>query len=162
MKRQCEEQLVTKLQGRFLAQTLMNAFGIVYPQQWLQLESETRFVVHLAILKDALCQPKKLGLDELLDLGLFLATAFDLQRSLFVITMKNNSKLVMQKPFDVKPLTKLWITLFSSQILVNKIPKYIKLPFVSMIHAFWNMEIPKPSTNPVFGLLEFGFVFMMN
>jgi hypothetical protein len=37
-----------------------------------------------------------------------------------------------------------------------------ELPFVCTIHAFWNMEIPKPSANPLSGLLEFGFVFMMN
>jgi hypothetical protein len=40
--------------------------------------------------------------------------------------MKNNSKLVMQKPFDVNPFTKLWKTLSSSQIFVEKILKYIK------------------------------------
>jgi hypothetical protein len=58
-------QLIVKLQGRFPTQKLMDAFGIVYPQYWLQLELETRFVTHLAILKDAFCQFKKLGLDEL-------------------------------------------------------------------------------------------------
>jgi hypothetical protein len=44
--------------------------------------------------------------DELWVLRLFSTTSFDLQRSLFLITMKNNSKLAMQKPFDVNPLTK--------------------------------------------------------
>jgi hypothetical protein len=33
------------------------------------------------------------------------------------------------------------------------------LPFVFMIHVFWDMEIPKPSTNPLVGLLELVFVF---
>jgi hypothetical protein len=37
--------------------------------------------------------------------------------------------------------------------------KTTELPFVSMIHVFWDMEIPKLSTNPLLGLLEFGFVF---
>jgi hypothetical protein len=31
--------------------------------------------------------------------------------------------------------------------------------FVSMIHVFWDMEIPKPSTNPFVGCLELLFVF---
>jgi hypothetical protein len=43
----------------------MDAFGIVYPQYWQQRRPETRFVVRYAVLKDALNQPKKLGLDEL-------------------------------------------------------------------------------------------------
>jgi hypothetical protein len=28
-----------------------------------------------------------------------------------------------------------------------------------MIHVFWDMEIPKLSTTPLLGLLEFGIVF---
>ncbi len=53
------------MQGQFPTQKLMDAFGIVYPQYWLHLKQETRFAAHLAILKDAPCQLKKLGLDEL-------------------------------------------------------------------------------------------------
>jgi hypothetical protein len=34
--------------------------------------------------------------------------------------MKKNSKLAMQKPFDVNPHTKLWGKKNSSQILVEK------------------------------------------
>jgi hypothetical protein len=77
---------------------------------------KTRFVAHFAVLKDVFCQPKKLRLDELWVLRLFSTTIFDLQISLFVITMKNNFKLVMRKSFDVNPLTKLQRTFFSSHI----------------------------------------------
>jgi hypothetical protein len=49
----------------------MDAFGIVYPQYWLQPELETRFATHYVVLKDALYQLKKLGLDKLWVLGLF-------------------------------------------------------------------------------------------
>jgi hypothetical protein len=34
-----------------------------------------------------------------------------------------------------------------------------ELPFVSMIHAFVDMEIPKLSTNPLLGLLELRLFF---
>ncbi len=57
MKWQCQKattQLITKLQGRFPAQDLMDALGDVYPQYWLQLKLEKRFNVHLAIIKAAL------------------------------------------------------------------------------------------------------------
>ncbi len=41
--------------------------------------------------------------------------------------MKNNVKLTMQKSFDINLLTKFWRTFFASQILEQKIFKYIKL-----------------------------------
>jgi len=46
MKQQCQEvaiQFITKLQGMFLAQNLMDALGVIYPQYWLQRELEKRF-----------------------------------------------------------------------------------------------------------------------
>jgi len=57
MKQQCQEattQLITKLQGKFPAQDLMDALGVVYPQYWLQLKLEKRFNVHLATIKATL------------------------------------------------------------------------------------------------------------
>jgi hypothetical protein len=54
--------------------------------------------------------------------------------------MKNNSNLVMQKPFDVNSLTKLWRTFFSSQILVEKILEYIKLVELVVVQVIGPME----------------------
>jgi hypothetical protein len=48
MKQQCQEaviQFITKLQGKFLAQNLMDASRVIYPQYWLQPELEKRFNV---------------------------------------------------------------------------------------------------------------------
>jgi hypothetical protein len=70
---------------------------------------------------------------------LFLATTLDLQRSLFVLTMKNNVKLAMQ-PFDINPLTKLWGTFFSSWILEQKIDEYIKLLELAMVQVSGSIE----------------------
>jgi len=53
-------------------------------------ELEIKFAIHLTILKATFCQPKKIKLSEVWVLRLFLATAFDLQKSLFIRTMKNN------------------------------------------------------------------------
>jgi hypothetical protein len=39
VKQQCQEiaiQFITKLKGRFLAQDLMDALGVIRPQYWLQ------------------------------------------------------------------------------------------------------------------------------
>jgi hypothetical protein len=54
--------------------------------------------------------------------------------------MKKNSKLVMQKPFDVNPFTKLWKTFSSSQIIVEKILKYIKLAKLVVVNIIGSME----------------------
>jgi hypothetical protein len=48
MKQQCQEiaiQFITKLQGRFHGQNLMDALGVIYPQYWLQPELEEGFNV---------------------------------------------------------------------------------------------------------------------
>jgi hypothetical protein len=76
----------------------------------------------LVIIKEAFCQPIKVGLNEVWVFGLFSAIALDLQRSLFVLNMTNNVKLAMQKPFDVHLVIKLCKTLTSFQFFENKIP----------------------------------------
>jgi len=65
---------------------------------------------------------------------------FDLQRSLFVLNMKNNAKLVMQKPFDINLLTKLKWTLFSSRIFEQKIYEHIRLDELVVMHVISLVE----------------------
>jgi hypothetical protein len=86
-----------------------------------------RFYAHLAILKAVFCQPKKVGPNEVWVPTLFLVIAFEMHRFLFVLTMKNNAKLAMQKPFDLNPLTKFWKFFSSSEIFEHQILEYIKL-----------------------------------
>ncbi len=76
----------------------------------------------MVIIKEAFCQPKKVGPNEVWVFGLFIAITVDLQRSLFVLNMTKNVKLAMQKPFDVNLVTKLCKTLISFQFFENKIP----------------------------------------
>jgi len=71
---------------------------------------------------------------------LFLTTIFDLHRFLFVLTMKNNAKLTMQKPFDLNPLTKLWRFLSSSWIFEHQIPEYIKLVELVVVQVIGLVE----------------------
>ena len=52
------ENLIAELQERFPASELMDAFGFVYPQYWLQENAEEDFVKHLAIIKDHYGIPK--------------------------------------------------------------------------------------------------------
>jgi hypothetical protein len=85
--------------------------------------------------------PKKCGISfievwipQLLD-----SIALDLQHSLFVLTMKNNSK-AMVKLHTCNPLTRLWKQLTSSQIVTHKIPKYIKLVEIAVLQVIGSME----------------------
>jgi hypothetical protein len=79
-----------------------------------------RFVIILAILKVAICQLKKVGFNKEWLLGLFSIIVLDLNMSMFILTMKKNVKLMMQKPFNIDSLTKLWKTFSSFQILEQK------------------------------------------
>jgi hypothetical protein len=115
-------------------------WGCVHTEYWLQLEHEPRFVVQLTIFKATFCQLKKVRPKEVCDSKLFSTTTFDLQRSLFVLTMKNNVKLAMQKPFDINPFTKLWRTFFSSWIFEQKIHEYIKSPELAMVQVSGSIE----------------------
>jgi len=48
MKQRCQEaiiQFITKSQGMFLAQNLMDALGVIYLQYWLQPKLEKKFNV---------------------------------------------------------------------------------------------------------------------
>jgi len=48
MKQQCQKvviQFITKLEGMFLAQNLMDALRVIYLQYWLQPKLEKRFNV---------------------------------------------------------------------------------------------------------------------
>lgn len=42
--------LIAELDSRFPAHHVMNAFGILYPQYWCQLDAEQSFDKHLQIL----------------------------------------------------------------------------------------------------------------
>ncbi len=68
------------------------------------------------------------------------STALDVQRFLFVLTMKNNSKVAMAKPCAYNPLTRLWRQLTSSQIITHKTPKQIKMAKIIVAQIIGSME----------------------
>ena len=55
------ENLIGELQERFPASLLMDAFGFVYLQYWLQPNAERDFLKHLAIIKEHYGMPKEFG-----------------------------------------------------------------------------------------------------
>jgi hypothetical protein len=68
MKQQCTKlanQLITNFQCQFPNQDLMDAFGVVCLQYWLQLELGAKLITHLTILKTTFCHPKKVMLSDI-------------------------------------------------------------------------------------------------
>jgi hypothetical protein len=55
--------LIQELEIGFLAHGVMDALGIVYPQYWLQVDYETSFLKHLAMIKITFCSNKTQLLD---------------------------------------------------------------------------------------------------
>jgi hypothetical protein len=103
------EKLIPKLNNRFPTCELMDSLGVVYPQFRLSLNVDGYFQ-HLNVIKYVYCVPKKHGFPRS---GLWIPlmldpTTLDMQRSLFVLTMKNNCHVVMVEPHNHNPLTRLW------------------------------------------------------
>jgi len=64
VKKQCTEivaSLIFEFERQFLAQELLNAIGIIYPQYWLVLEAETKILGHMAINQAHFGYRKALG-----------------------------------------------------------------------------------------------------
>jgi hypothetical protein len=57
----------------------------------------------LDVIKVAFCHPKKLDDSDIWVLEVLLTTSLDIQRSMFKLAMKSNSRVAMVKSFDVNP-----------------------------------------------------------
>lgn len=97
--------VISELDARFPAQSVMNAFGILYPQYWCQGDAEEQFENHLRCLMDNYCHGKILGdgdgkllIPAILDRELLMS-----QRSLFKTCMRSNCRSAMLPPYDMNP-----------------------------------------------------------
>jgi hypothetical protein len=54
--------------------------------------------------------------------------------------MFSNSMAMLEPPFDVNPLTRLWRMLDANTALVAQFSEYIKLAQLSMVHVFGSIE----------------------
>jgi hypothetical protein len=52
------KNLTGELEIKFPTQNVMNVFGILYPQYWLQLNYDVCFVTHLQVFKVTFCYGK--------------------------------------------------------------------------------------------------------
>jgi hypothetical protein len=140
------EMLMHELNHRFPHNDVLSAFGILYPQYWLQQGAEAAFPRHLQVLKNQFCGLRvqrgrtsgdltEESMGELLS-----SSVLDIQQSLFKITMKNQSRGCMLPPFTKNPFTQLWEIVGSSQVLTNMILEYLKLAQIGCTFVLGSVE----------------------
>ena len=97
----------------------------------------------MTILKGAFYQPKvvvDVKGEETWVSSLLNAAALDEQMAMFKMALKSNSKPVLQPPFNVNPLTKLWQILGSNALLTHSFPEYFKLAKMAMTIVLGSVE----------------------
>lgn len=82
--------------------------------------------------------PKEVWISLVLD-----PTTLDMQQSLFVLTMKNNSKGAMVEPHPSNPFISVWRQLTTSQFVVQRMLECIKLSKLQLFKflTLWKMNI---------------------
>jgi len=51
----------------------------------------------------------------------------DMQKSMFKFVMKTQAIKAMATPFDMIPITKLWVTITNNSLLCQRLSEYMKL-----------------------------------
>jgi hypothetical protein len=72
---------------------------------------DVSFYLHLSIIKKHYCELKNVKISLLEISNPLNVNILDLQMSMFKFIMKMHAPRAMAKPFDVNPMTKLWITI---------------------------------------------------
>jgi hypothetical protein len=142
--------LVTKLKQRFPIHELMNVFGIIYPQYWLQPNHESTFVDHLSIIKRHYYISQKLGVDRRWVSKALSKEILDLQTSLFKLTMKSQASKAMVEPRDENPVTKLWCQLATNNLLVHLLSKFMQLVKLTIVQVISNVEDERTFSTLIF------------
>jgi hypothetical protein len=139
------QALSDELDRRFPHQEVLDAFGIIYPQYWMQEGADESFHKHLDILKQFYCGDRKLNngkedgkpysVPEMLN-----ASSLDTQQGLFKVSMKANCETACAPPLGVNPLIRLWRNLSASRHLVKLIPEFFKLAKIGSVLVLGSVE----------------------
>ncbi len=130
------DYLVAKLQRKFPTHGVMDSFGVVYPQYWLQFDAKESFHNHLDVIKATICHPKKLGNSDIVwVLKVLSTTSFSVQQSIVKMAMKSNVGFVMAKLHDMSSLMHLQCTLSTSIMFTCSFVEYFKLAKITMVQV---------------------------
>jgi hypothetical protein len=149
VKGQCRdaaELLIGELEKRFPVSDLMNSLAIVFPQFWLQSNSDELFGLHMKTLRGHFGvvrhfnrgskeEPQMVQVDPILD-----ARTLGYQTSLFKLTMKSNSKGAMEEPRDRNPLTKLWQKVSQNTLMTQRLSEFIKVAEIAVTAVLGSVE----------------------
>ena len=150
------EHLINQLMSRFPSSSLMDAFGIVYPQYWRILEADENFQWHIAIIKEHYCYPKEFekrkpkkgevvqAEEEVQGMKtiqpILCAAKLEEQAMMFQITMKSNCEGAMTRDLPLNPLTRLWRRLEASGLLRHKLSEYLKIVELAVVAVLRSVE----------------------
>jgi len=120
----------------------MEVLRVVFPHYWMTVNYDKSFKKHINVIKVQYYYPKKIGPNQTLvpKVLFFCFGSLDLHMSFFKLTMKNNVASTMGPPYIVNPMTQLWISLASSQVIAHNLPKYLKLLKISMVWVIGSIK----------------------
>ncbi len=125
--------LVTELDWHFVDSKLVNAFDIVYPQLWMQLDVDFSFSLHMFIIKKHYFQAKRVKPSLLQVVKPLDVNILDLQMCIFEFTMKTQAPKAMVEPFDTNPMTKFWVKISNNVLLIQQLNEYLKLVAIMVV-----------------------------
>jgi hypothetical protein len=137
------KQLIKELQDRFPSQGVMDALGVVYPQYWRDSHAaEKSFRKHLDVIKAHYGQPRWIGSDEKKKLIPPVLDCYnlELQQPLFKLSMASNAMAVLEAPFDINPMSRLWRMLDANIALTSQFSEYVKLAQIALVHVLGSVE----------------------
>jgi hypothetical protein len=82
--------------------------------------------------------------------GLLDSQQLDVQASYFTLTMSHNAEVVMHEPSDVNLVTRMWLKIQSSLLLVLKLSEYIKVTEITLMQVLSLVEDEKTFSNLAF------------
>jgi hypothetical protein len=121
----------------------MDALGVVYPQYWRDSQAaEKTFHKHLDVIKSHYGQPRWIGSEEKRKLIPPLLDCYnlELQQPLFKLSMVSNSMAMLEPPFDVNPVSRLWRMLDANIALASQFSEYVKLAQIALVHVLGSIE----------------------
>jgi hypothetical protein len=121
----------------------MDALGVVYPQYWRDSQAaEKTFHKHLDVIKSHYGQPRWIGSEEKRKLILPLLDCYnlELQQPLFKIFHGLESLAMLDPPFDVNPVSRLWRMLDANIALASQFSEYVKLAHIVLVHVLGSVE----------------------
>jgi hypothetical protein len=79
-----------------------------------------------------------------------IANLLDLQMCMFKLTTKMKAPKPMAKPFDTNLVTKLWVTINTNALFIQRLNGYLKLVDITMVSMLEYVEDERTFSTPTF------------